>query len=144
MKLKPYSLGALLLILLAPATVSSVPAFASAAVVSPVPERHSADVIGRFLAGFYGEHGPTLHDRETRVSPVLKERQTANPDADVLLCTRNEPRDIVIGPVTVAQSAVVGWATVTTHWDAGLTDTFTAYVRLDSQPIRVDDVICAG
>ncbi|MEU9236181.1 hypothetical protein [Streptomyces subrutilus] len=144
MKLKPYSLGALLLTLLAPATLSSVPALASPVMASPVPERHSADVIGRFLAGFYGEHGPTLHDRETRVSQVLKDRQKESPDADVLLCAQNVPRRIVVGPVTVAQSAEVGWATVTTYWDAGLTDTFTAYVRLDSQPIRVDDVICAG
>ncbi|MEU9251943.1 hypothetical protein AB0D66_08890 [Streptomyces sp. NPDC048270] len=144
MKLKPYSLGALLLTLLAPATLSSVPALASPVVAPPVPERHSADVIGRFLVGFYGEHGPTLQDRETRVSQVLKDRQKESPGADVLLCAQNVPWNIVVGPVTVAQSAGVGWATVTTHWEAGLTDTFTAYVRLDSQPIRVDDVICAG
>lgn len=143
MKLKPYSIGALLLTLLAPATLSSVPALA-APVASPVPQRHTADVIGRFLAGFYGFHGPSLHDRETRVSQMLKDKQKESPNSDVLLCAQNEPQDIVVGPVTVAESAGVGWATVTTHWDAGLTDTFTVYVRLDSEPIRVDDVICAG
>lgn len=146
MKLKPHSLGALLLTLLtlpAPVILSSVPALA-APVATPVPQSHSADAIGRFLIGFYGEHGPTPHDRKTRVSQLLKEKQEEHPEADVLLCARDEPRAIVVGPVTVAQSAGVGWATVTTHWDAGLTDTFTVYVRLDSQPIRVDDVICAG
>ncbi|MEJ8645805.1 hypothetical protein WKI68_40510 [Streptomyces sp. MS1.HAVA.3] len=105
---------------------------------------HTADQIGRFLAGFYGDHGPSAHDREHRVSQVLKDRQQENADADVLLCAQNKPHAIGIGPVTVAQSAAVGWATVTTHWAAGDTDTFTAYVRLDSRPIRVDDVICAG
>ncbi|MGR4879646.1 hypothetical protein ACIPUC_09480 [Streptomyces sp. LARHCF249] len=144
MKLKPYSLGVLLLTLLAPATLSSAPALAAPVVATPVPQSHSADVIGRFLTGFYGEHGPTPHDRKTRVSQLLKDKQEESPDADVLLCARSEPQQIVVGPVTVAPSAGVGWATVTTHWDAGLTDTFTAYVRLDSQPIRVDDVICAG
>lgn len=144
MKLKPYSLGVLLLTLLAPATLSSVPALAAPVVATPVPQRHTADVIGSFLAGFYGDHGPTPQDRETRVSQVLKDKQNDSPDADVLLCAQDEPQDIVIGPVTVAPSAGVGWATVTTLWEAGHTDTFTAYVRLDSQPIRVDDVICAG
>lgn len=143
MKLKPYSLGALLLTLLASATLSSVPVLA-APVATPVPVRHTADVIGRFLVGFYGDHGPSLHDRETRVSQLLKDKQQESLRADVLLCAQNEPQSIAVGPVTVAQSAGVGWATVTTHWEAGLTDTFTAYVLLDSEPIRVDDVICAG
>lgn len=144
MKLKPYTLGALLLTLLAPATLSSAPALASPVVVPAGPERHSADVIGRFLAEFYGHHGPSPYHRETRVSQVLKDRQKESPGIDVLLCAQNEPSDIVIGPVTVAHSAEVGWSTITTHWDAGRTDTFTVYVRLDSRPILVDDVICAG
>lgn len=145
MKLKPYSLGALLLTLLASATLSSVPVPALAApVATPVPVQHTADVIGRFLVGFYGDHGPSLRDRETRVSQLLKDKQKESLGADVLLCAQNEPQSIAVGPVTVAQSAGVGWATVTTHWEEGLTDTFTAYVRLDSEPIRVDDVICAG
>ncbi|WP_412075134.1 hypothetical protein ACLF6K_03615 [Streptomyces xanthophaeus] len=155
MKLMPYSLGVLPLTLLAllappsaadPADPVTAPGAAS--------QRHSAAEISRFLAAFYGDHGPTPYDREHRVSQVLKERQGASPGADVLLCAQNEPRAIGIGPVTVAPSAGVGWATVTTHWGADAeaeaaagpdaTDTFTAYVRLDSRPIRLDDVICAG
>ena len=143
MKLKPYSLGALLLTLLAPVALSPVPALAAQSAV-PAPPQHTADAISRFLADFYGQHGPSHQDRESRVSQVLKDRQKETPEVDVLLCAQNEPQDIGVGPVTVAQSAAVGWATVTTHWESGHTDTFTAYVRLDSEPIRLDDVICAG
>ncbi|MFE9631148.1 hypothetical protein [Streptomyces sp. NPDC006463] len=143
MKLKPYSLVALLLTLSAPVTLPSVPALA-APVAVPGPPRHDAEAISHFLAAFYGKHGPSHRDRESRISQVLKDRQKETPEVDVLLCAQNEPQDISVGPVTVAQSAAVGWATVTTHWESGETDTFTAYVRLDSEPIRVDDVICAG
>ncbi|OKK17428.1 hypothetical protein AMK16_21570 [Streptomyces sp. CB00455] len=145
MKLKPFSLGALLLTLLtllAPAS-SSVPAHA-APVPGRAPARHTAGEITGFLAGFYGHHGPSRLARETRVSQLLKDKQRDNPYADVLLCGQNEPFDISVGPATVAQSAGVGWATVTTYRGTGATDTFTAYVRLDSRPIRLDDVICAG
>ncbi|MFD6225582.1 hypothetical protein ACFWFZ_01655 [Streptomyces sp. NPDC060232] len=152
MMLKPHSLGALLLTLSAlpvmapaPAVAFADPGPAAAAPVAPAaaPGGHTADQIGRFLARFYRTHGPSAHDRRHHVSQVLLERQ-ATTQSDVLLCAQNEPRDIGIGPVTVAQAAGVGWATVTTHWDADRTDTFTAYVRLDSKPIRIDDVICAG
>ncbi|MGW7438657.1 hypothetical protein [Streptomyces sp. NPDC054849] len=141
MMLKPYRLGAVLLALLAPPVIAPVPALA---VPAATPGGHTADQIGRFLAGFYRHHGPSAHDREHRVSQVLKDRQQENAGVDVLLCAQNAPLDIGIGPVTVAQAAAVGWATVTTHWAGGDTDTFTAYVRLDSRPIRLDDVICAG
>ncbi|MFI1650796.1 hypothetical protein ACH4XT_28175 [Streptomyces avidinii] len=147
MMLKPYRLGALLLTLLALPVMPSVPAFALAATAAPAAvagKGHTAAQIGDFLIGFYGEHGPSAQDRETRVSQILKERQLLNEEVDVLLCAHDEPRDISIGPVTVAKTASVGWATVTTHWGSGDTDTFTAYVRLDSTPIRLDDVICAG
>ncbi|WP_405442685.1 hypothetical protein OG373_35315 [Streptomyces avidinii] len=147
MMLKPYRLGALLLTLLALPVMPSVPAFAlmaSAAPAAVAGRGHTAAQIGDFLVGFYGEHGPSAQDRETRVSQILKERQLVNEEVDVLLCAHDEPRDISIGPVTVAKTASVGWATVTTHWGSGDTDTFTAYVRLDSTPIRLDDVICAG
>ncbi|WP_328924198.1 hypothetical protein OG429_05810 [Streptomyces sp. NBC_00190] len=143
MKLKPYSLVALLLTLPAPVALSSVPALA-APVAVPGPPRHNEEAISHFLAAFYGEHGPSRQDRESRVSQVLKDRQKDTPEVDVLLCAQNEPKDITVGPVTVARAAAVGWATVTTHWESGHTDTFTAYVRLDSEPIRLDDVICAG
>lgn len=134
-----YRLGGLLLTLLA------LPAPLSAAAARPVtPRLHDATAITSFLTGFYGRHGPSGYDRDHRVSQVLKDRQRESGETDVLLCAREEPRDIAIGPVTVAPAAAVGWATVTTHWDSGATDTFTAYVRLDSQPIRLDDVICAG
>ncbi|MFD0265527.1 hypothetical protein ACFVGY_02890 [Streptomyces sp. NPDC127106] len=145
MRLMPYGLGAALLSLLALPAPSS-----SAAAADPAPAharyRHTAADISRFLTSFYGDHGPSAHDRSQRISQHLKDRQalTLSQDLDILLCARQEPQDIAVGPVTVAQSANVGWATVTTHWDAGTTDTFTAYVRLDSQPISLDDVICAG
>ncbi|MEU9161943.1 hypothetical protein AB0D29_16935 [Streptomyces sp. NPDC048424] len=150
MMLKPHSLGALLVTLLALPALPSVPAHAApAAHVAPVApvaiaEGHTADQISRFLATFYGQHGPSPHDREYNVSQVLKDRQELSKDSDVLLCSQNAPLGIGIGPVTVAQAAGVGWATVTTQWAEGVTDTFTAYVRLDSKPIRLDDVICAG
>ncbi len=141
----PYGLGVLpltLLALLAPssAAVQAAPGAAPA----PVSHRHSAVEISRFLTSFYGLRGPSAYDREHRVSQLLKDKQGESEGADVLLCAQNAPRGIAVGPVTVAQSAGVGWATVTTLWDAGATDTFTAYVRLDSLPIRLDDVICAG
>ncbi|MFG2874414.1 hypothetical protein ACGFYU_05275 [Streptomyces sp. NPDC048337] len=142
MKLMTHRLGALLLTLLAGPAPLSVAAAHAAPAAAPQP--HDATKISAFLAGFYGHHGPSDYDRENKVSQLLKDRQRERADADVLLCSQNEPRDIAIGPVTVAPAAAVGWATVTTHWESGTTDTFTAYVRLDSQPIRLDDVICAG
>lgn len=141
MKITPYSLGALLLTLLA--LPAPTPAVADPAPVA-ARHRHTDVEIGSFLASFYGQHGPSPRDRDQRVSQQLKDKQAHSPDADVVLCAQNEPEDISIGPVTVAQAAGVGWATVTTHWGADSTDTFTAYVRLDSRPIKVDDVICAG
>ncbi|MFJ3201228.1 hypothetical protein [Streptomyces sp. NPDC086989] len=141
MKITPYSLGALLLPLLA------LPA-PTPAVAHPTPvaahHRHSAAAISAFLTSFYGHHGPSDLDRELRISQQLKDKQAHTPLSDVLLCAQNEPEDIAIGTVTVAQAAGVGWATVTTHWGDDRTDTFTAYVRLDSRPIKLDDVICAG
>ncbi|MFE2146672.1 hypothetical protein ACFXA3_33945 [Streptomyces sp. NPDC059456] len=141
MKIMPYSLGALLLTLLA------LPA-ATPAVADPTPvaahHRHSAAAISVFLTSFYGHHGPSDLDRDLRISQQLKEKQEHSPLSDVLLCAQNEPEDITIGAVTVLQTAGVGWATVTTRWKDDRTDTFTAYVRLDSRPIKLDDVICAG
>ncbi|MFD8413048.1 MULTISPECIES: hypothetical protein [unclassified Streptomyces] len=143
MRLTSYAVGAALLSLLALPAPSS-----SAAAADPAPAqarlRHTAADISRFLTSFYGSHGPSAHDRSQRVSQHLKDRQALSPGLDILLCAPQEPRDIAVGPVTVAQSANVGWATVTTHWATGTSDTFTAYVRLDSQPITLDDVICAG
>ncbi|MCX5588685.1 hypothetical protein ACFV0H_03980 [Streptomyces erythrochromogenes] len=146
MMLKPHRLGALLLALSALPAVPCAPAAVAAPAAAPAaaPEGHTADQIGRFLVRFYGEHGPSDHDRRHHVSQVLLERQQTTAESDVLLCAQNEPQAIAIGPVTVAQAAGVGWATVTTHWGSDKTDTFTAYVRLDSRPIRIDDVICAG
>ncbi|MFE5806689.1 hypothetical protein [Streptomyces sp. NPDC056491] len=141
MMLKPYRLGVLLLTLLALPVMPSAPALAAP---SAAAKGHTAAQITDFLTRFYGHHGPSAHDRENYVSQVLRERQQVNEEVDVLLCAQNEPQRISIGPVTVAQTAAVGWSTVTTHWASGATDTFTAYVRLDSKPIRLDDVICAG
>ncbi|MFE1413090.1 hypothetical protein ACIGFK_27760 [Streptomyces sp. NPDC085524] len=147
MKLMPYSLGVLpltLFALLAPTPGHAAPADGDGTAPAPAPGGHTAAEIARFLREFYGDHGPSEDGREKYVSQVLKDKQKENEDADVLLCAENEPEGIGIGPVTVAQAAGVGWATVTTHWGSDTTDTFTAYVRLDSEPIRLDDVICAG
>ncbi|MFK0012444.1 hypothetical protein [Streptomyces sp. NPDC091027] len=145
MNLTPRTLGALLLAGLALPALAPAPALAAPAAFR---EGHTAAEIGRFLTRFYGDHGPSAHDRRHHVSQVLKDRQRENAGSDVLLCVQERPQerpqDIGVGPVTVAQSAGVGWATVTTHWGGDRTDTFTAYVRLDTRPIRVDDVICAG
>ncbi|MCJ1676748.1 hypothetical protein MTF65_05175 [Streptomyces sp. APSN-46.1] len=160
MKPMSYALGALLVTALALPAPAAGPALAAgpSAAPAPTPPLHSAGQISGFLAAFYGQHGPSDHYREYRISQALKDKQQLT-DFDVLLCSQNTPQSIGIGPVTVAQSAGVGWATVTTHWDgdaeadtgaeadAGTeadTDTFTAYVRLDSRPIKLDDVICAG
>lgn len=149
MKLTPHLPGALLLTLAAllVPTAAAAPALADAPPfgdITALARRHTAAQISGFLTGFYGAHGPSAHDRRHRVSQQLRDKQRNNPDTDVLLCAQSEPNRITVGPATVAQNAGVGWATVTTHWDGGATDTFTAYVRLDSRPIRVDDVICAG
>ncbi|MCY0956040.1 hypothetical protein [Streptomyces sp. H27-H5] len=147
MTLTPRLTGALLLSLLAlpaPALAAPAPAPAPGPAVAAGPHRHSAAEISGFLTVFYGKHGPSRYGRDHRVSQVLKDKQRDSPQSDVLLCAQGEPRSIAVGPVTVAASAGVGWATVTTGWDTEHTDTFTAYVRLDSQPIRLDDVICAG
>ncbi len=107
--------------------------------------RYTAHEIRTFLKVFYGEHGPGRFARMYGVSDALKEKAAQQPDYDVLLCAQNTPQAIDIGPVTTAQSAGVGWATVTTHWAAGATYTgvFTAYVDLDaSRPIQLLDVVC--
>lgn len=106
--------------------------------------RFTAEEIHHFLEGFYGNHGPRPWERENLVSDQLKERIAQTPDYDLLLCAQNEPRDIEVGEVTTAQSARVGWATVTTHWGQGATGSFTAYVDLDAtRPIELLDVDCA-
>ncbi|MFE6134279.1 hypothetical protein ACFQ6Q_39405, partial [Streptomyces sp. NPDC056437] len=89
---------------------------ATAAPATDVNGRYTAKEIHTFLDRFYGEHGPSAADRRNRVSDLLKEKAAANPGFDVLLCAQNTPRSIDIGKVTTAQSARVGWATVTTHW----------------------------
>ncbi|EFL26012.1 hypothetical protein SSOG_05726 [Streptomyces himastatinicus ATCC 53653] len=106
--------------------------------------RFTAEEIHHFLEGFYGNHGPRPWERENLVSDQLKERIAQTPDYDLLLCAQNEPRDIEVGEVTTAQSARVGWATITTYWGQGSPSSFTAYVDLDaSRPIELLDVDCA-
>ncbi|MGR3938742.1 hypothetical protein [Streptomyces sp. BRA346] len=106
--------------------------------------RFTAEEIHHFLEGFYGNHGPRPWERENLVSDQLKERIAQTPDYDLLLCAQNEPRDIEVGEVTTAQSARVGWATITTYWGQGSPSSFTAYVDLDAtRPIELLDVDCA-
>lgn len=115
----------------------------AAGTVRPDPDgRHTATEIHRFLTAFYGHHGPSDHAREHQVSDYLKDRVAHTPDYDLLLCAQNTPRQITVGPVTTAQSAGVGWATVTTFWGGGTRSSFTAYVGLDSRPIELQDVDC--
>ncbi|MCX4524321.1 hypothetical protein OG982_01220 [Streptomyces sp. NBC_01551] len=140
MKPMSHTLGALLVTVFAAA-----PSAAATTVTAPAPP-HTASQITSFLADFYGHHGPTETFRESRISQALRDKQQHS-EFDVLLCSQNTPEKIEIGPATVAPAAGIGWATVTTHWGSGpeaRTDTFTAYVRLDSRPITLDDVICAG
>ncbi|MFF4369185.1 hypothetical protein [Streptomyces sp. NPDC001594] len=147
MTLTPHRSGALLLAAvsaLITLVASSAPA---AALADPQPRRlhrHTTEEITRFLRGFYGSHGPSEQDRVNRVSQLLKDKQAHFPETDVLLCRPGTPQSVTVGPATAAPSAFVGWATVTTTWPSGVTDTFTAYVRTDSRPITLDDVICAG
>ncbi|MCF3183015.1 hypothetical protein IPZ70_24170 [Streptomyces polychromogenes] len=160
MTLTPHRSGALLLAAvsaLIPLVASSAPA---AALADPHPhrhqrhipddpqprwyQRHTTEEITRFLRIFYGSHGPSEQDRAQRVSQLLKDKQAHSPETDVLLCRPGTPESITVGQATAAPSAFVGWATVTTTWASGVTDTFTAYVRTDSRPITLDDVICAG
>ncbi|MEU0845124.1 hypothetical protein ABZ370_37435 [Streptomyces sp. NPDC005962] len=105
--------------------------------------RFTAEEIHHFLEGFYGNHGPRPWERENLVSDFLKERIAETPDYDLLLCAQNEPRDIEVGEVTTAQSARVGWATITTSWGQGPDASFTAYVDLDAtRPIELLNVDC--
>ncbi|MEU7317071.1 hypothetical protein [Streptomyces sp. NPDC007083] len=105
--------------------------------------RHTGPEIHRFLAWFYGTHGPDRRQREHFVSDLLKRKQARHPDRDVILCAQNTPRNIEVGPVTTAQSAGFGWAPVTAYWADGTASTSTAYVALDSHPIELHDVVCA-
>lgn len=123
--------------------VYAPPAGAQAGPAAAAERRHTGREIHRFLTWFYGEHGPTDSQREHFVSDFLKQKQADDPDHDVLLCAQNTPQNIEVGPVTVAQSAGVGWATVTAYWADGTTSTFTGYVALDSHPIELHDVVCA-
>ena len=122
-------------------------AAAAPAAATDANGRYTAKEIRTFLNGFYGEHGPSAKDRKHKVSDVLKQRAAENPEVDVLLCAQNQPQSIDIGKVTTAQSARVGWASVTTHWGENGEDTavFTAYVDLDGkQPLKLLDVDCSA
>ncbi|MEU7158088.1 hypothetical protein [Streptomyces chrestomyceticus] len=106
--------------------------------------RYTAEEIRRFLVSFYGKHGPSAWAREHQVSAELKKKAAETPDYDLLLCAQNTPRDISVGKVTTAQSARVGWATITTYWSGNRKENFTAYVDLDAkQPIALLDVACS-
>ncbi|MFE0221197.1 hypothetical protein ACFW0U_10035 [Streptomyces albidoflavus] len=118
------------------ATAEAAPTFAKAA------DRHTAQEIRAFLRWFYDGTGPSPYQREHWTSDYLKAKQAETPDHDVILCAQNEPVAIEVGPVTVAQSAGFGWATVTTSWAGGARQTLTAYVGLDSDPIELHDVVC--
>ncbi|ANZ18602.1 hypothetical protein O1L44_22360 [Streptomyces noursei] len=115
---------------------------AAATVRSDPAGRHTAAEIHRFLTGFYGQQGPTSHQRAHQVSAYLKDRAAHTDGYELLLCAQNTPRTITVGTVTTAQSAGVGWATVTTGWGGGATRSFTAYVGLESHPITLQDVDC--
>ncbi|MEU0175065.1 hypothetical protein ABZ178_17150 [Streptomyces massasporeus] len=123
---------------------AAVPAAAASA--TDGNDRYTAQEIHTFLEDFYGEHGPGDFARTYGISPQLKEKVADNPEFDVLLCAQNVPASIDIGPVTTAQSARVGWATVSTYWNGGSDKAdFTAYVDLDAtRPIQLLDVDCGS
>ncbi|NUU21661.1 MAG: hypothetical protein HOV68_09130 [Streptomycetaceae bacterium] len=107
--------------------------------------QYTAKQVGRFLKHFYGKTGPSDWARENLVADDLKERAAqAPPGFDLLICHRNVPEDIDLGPVTTAQSAGVGWATVFLSWGRDQeVSAFTAYVDLDtSRPLKLLDVNC--
>ncbi len=106
--------------------------------------RYTAEEIRRFLVSFYGKHGPSAWQREHQVAAELKKKAAETPDYDLLLCAQNTPRNITVGKVTTAQSARVGWATITTYWSGNRKQNFTAYVDLDAtRPIELLDVSCS-
>ncbi|WP_328732497.1 hypothetical protein OHT20_25495 [Streptomyces caniferus] len=127
-----------------PASAAAHPqsAPAAAGVRSDPNGRHTAAEIHRFLTSFYGQHGPDAGAREHQVSDHLKDRAAHTEGYDLLLCAQNTLRRITVGKVTTAQSAGVGWATVTTFWGGGTRGSFTAYVGLESRPIVLQDVDC--
>lgn len=110
-------------------------------------EQYTAKQVSRFLTHFYGKTGPTAWEREHLVSDDLKQRAAeAPPGFDLILCHSNtaDIDDIDIGPVTTAQSAGVGWATVFLGFgpDQEIA-AFTAFVDLDTaQPLKLLDVDC--
>ncbi|MBB5122982.1 hypothetical protein AF335_14275 [Streptomyces eurocidicus] len=117
--------------------------FAGAAPAAAQPERYTAEQVRGFLVGFYGQHGPSRYDREHKVTPELRKKAAETKDYDLLLCAQNEPRNISVGKVTTAQSAGVGWSTITTRWGGGPDGHFTAYVGLDaSKPMKLYDIAC--
>ncbi|MFD6174279.1 hypothetical protein [Streptomyces coeruleorubidus] len=122
--------------------VGCLAALGMAAAAAPAAAASAAD--DRYTA--YGEHGPGDFAREYGISPHLKKKVAAGPEFDVLLCAQNLPASIDIGPVTTAQSAGVGWATVSTYWNGGSDKAdFTAYVDLDAtRPIQLLDVDCGS
>lgn len=122
---------------------AAIPATAEAA--RQQQEQYTAKQVSRFLTHFYGKTGPTAWEREHLVSEDLKQRAAeAPPGFDLIICHRNQPDDIDIGPVTTAQSAGVGWATVYLGFgpDQEIA-AFTAYVDLNTaQPLKLLDVNC--
>ncbi|MDQ0753775.1 hypothetical protein QF034_008006 [Streptomyces africanus] len=123
---------------------AAVPAAAASAV--DADDRYTAQEIHMFLEDFYGEQGPGDFARKYGISPQLKEKVAASPKFDVLLCAQNIPVSIDVGAVTTAQSARVGWATVSTYWNGGSDKAdFRAYVDLDAtRPIQLLDVDCGS
>ncbi|MEC4019775.1 hypothetical protein [Streptomyces sp. H27-D2] len=129
------------LTLAASAPAASAPT-ARAAAAAPGP-RYNAEQVHHFLEGFYGNHGPRVWERKHLVTNALKRKAARTHNYDLLLCAQNTPKDIAIGKVTTAQSAGMGWATVTNSWGGGRKTAFTAYVGLDSRKqIKLADIDC--
>ncbi|MET9291239.1 hypothetical protein [Streptomyces sp. NPDC003077] len=125
------------------AATAAAPATAQPGRSTAQPVHYTARQVHGFLVGFYGHHGPSPYDRVHKVTPELRKKAAQTKDYDLLLCAQNTPRDISVGKVTTAQSAGVGWATITTHWKAGPDRKFTAYVGLDARkPMKLYDVQC--
>ncbi|MDI2126726.1 hypothetical protein [Yinghuangia seranimata] len=130
-------------------TVACVGALTTAAAPATAqhqqPSQYTAKQVRHFLTHFYGNTGPTAWEREHLVSDDLKDRaEHAPPGFDLIICHSHRPKSIEIGPVTTAQSAGVGWATVFLGWGPHQEiSAFTAYVDLDtSRPLKLLDVNC--
>jgi hypothetical protein len=140
----------------------------------PSHRQYTADQAHRFLTAFYHQHGPTVAQRASQTTPQLRTAIAAQKAYDLLVCARQVPANILVGPVSPATNGRAK-ATITTvfanrqaarhtgkgaaghttrpggHWGGTAGGThptsarFTAYVSLDARsPMRVTEIKCGS